>query len=186
MPPQHIQMQPNAMYPQGSGYNPLSSQPMHPQHMSAFQQHPNGACLCYMIEWLLAELQFQFLYIIKMQSLVRSRHIKLLLFLDTLFIENPHFIPPQHIQYNPNSPQRHGPGPGAPMFYQQHQVPTPQQTPQSEQLCNVNLSASNFMLMLDIIIVHHNILSPPLQNPFPTGMQGPTSGQGVFEPGLQH
>ncbi|ORX38645.1 hypothetical protein BD324DRAFT_373826 [Kockovaella imperatae] len=59
--------------------------------------------------------------------------------------QNPqHFIPPQHMPYNPNTPTRPGPGGpspngmNAPMYFSSN-LPTPQQTPQ----------------------MHHNILQPP-------------------------
>nr|XP_019044509.1 hypothetical protein I302_06421 [Kwoniella bestiolae CBS 10118]OCF23439.1 hypothetical protein I302_06421 [Kwoniella bestiolae CBS 10118] len=46
--------------------------------------------------------------------------------------QNPQFIPPQHMQFNPHTPQRHGPGPGGPPqgYYPHPGVSTPHQTPQ--------------------------------------------------------
>lgn len=80
--------------------------------------------------------------------------------------QTPQFVPPQHMQYNPQNPQRQGPGPGpgGPIFYQQHQVTTPQQTPQ----------------------MHHTVLHPPGQGQFSQGMQAQGPGGGTYDVGGQH
>ncbi|WWC71727.1 uncharacterized protein I206_105685 [Kwoniella pini CBS 10737] len=93
--------------------------------------------------------------------------------------QNPQFIPPQHMQFNPHTPQRHGPGPGqgpgGPGGYYSHQnVSTPHQTPQM-----VPHNLPQFQQQPQQFHAHpHSPMQVNQSHPGGPQQQGPPSGQG--------